>query len=47
LWPIILAVTLWLGFDGGWMTRHFVQLGMMLFFWMLAGINLLQKIKKQ
>ena len=35
LMPMILAVTLWLGFSHGWRTSDFVQLGILL----LTGIG--------
>jgi hypothetical protein len=47
LWPIILAVTLWLGFGDCWKTRDFVRLGIILFFWVMAGFRLLHKTTKQ
>ena len=46
-WPIILAVPLWLAFEEGWKTRYLVQIGIILFFWMVAGFKLFQKTTKQ
>jgi len=45
LWPTILAASLWLGYEHGWKTRYFVQLGVILFSWIMAGFALQKHTK--
>ncbi len=47
LWPVILAVWIWLGFRHGWQTFDFVQLGIMLFLCVIGGIGIFLKAAKK
>lgn len=46
VWPIVLAVNVWLGFGQGWPARDFVQLGMLLICWILTGFMVFQNTAK-